>query len=534
MFYFCVKKIKGLILSLLLLALLIGCAGLEKGVYQPLTPDAFPTVKIKDGKFYSRDKTIRISGKNVNIRGKIEWANYEPDDHLVLMNVALWNKNSGKEKVTLCVDLNKKKTIWASYSNPRNGVIFPEYYLLEFSDSKKLISRKSGTVVAEYPPKAHVLVKRNMWLETETDTLGTTHYVAKDLLTGQTLWTSALPGGSDWATWDGDKLYQVGNGLTCLDYSNGKTWSIESPTSATEGELKAVLLNTLSLTLAAMGGGYATLHGPDRISMLSSRPLIQDDRIYFAAMKNLYCVDKNSGKIIWHTQLDVEPSKVLIRLFGNNLLLFYTGIRLKNGAPSDNGFAKVLLVSTKDGHPLNEFEPEKNHTISDTVLTGNSIYLLSKEKVYLLDNNLRFISEITGEQYGDFWSFMGPYKSHLLIRSSKGILCLKLNPLKINWWKELPEAPKAYGYEELQKVNQIKSKMKFSFYFTDDAIWIYNPSDYTCLRLEDGKPLLTVPIVKDSQTSYINKGYLTFYHPGRWALLKLDLIRDESVGAKNE
>ena len=539
-YFFQFKKI-GLTL---LFVYLTGCSTVRKSIFLELSLENYPEISMENVYTFSADSTLYIQGNNIHMPGKIRWINFDSSRRHLLENYDPWDTPSGRGLVTLCYRLQDEKIVWASQSNPYYGLIFPDYFELWFSDGKKLISRKTGMIFAEYPRHSVIMPKRRLWIQTQTDSTGK-HLVAKSLTGGEIKWQAKLTGGGDWSLFDGDKKYSVGNGLYCLDYSNGNTWSLNASTSTTEGHLKAALLSVLSITAAAMGGGYATMKGPDHITGLSSAPFILNNSIYFIAKDYLYSVNKKDGTLIRKTHLKVPPSQAALCKADSNLLVIYNGWRYKNNALANAGKSAAFIVSRQDSLVLSSFETEIDQPIIDYFYTKNKIYLLSIDKVYILDQKLRLSSELSSESYGRFLKIFSPDSMTIYIRTTRGILSLAQVPFQIKWWRKLAEIRvdpsvnrrgvrskytfvdgklivRAGSWQDL--LTTLLARKRFTdYYFYKDFVWIQTTKGMTCLRKGDGFSVMELTFSQNGSPLLIHNGLLRYFHEGKIILWSLNL-----------
>ncbi|MEI7663543.1 MAG: PQQ-binding-like beta-propeller repeat protein [Bacteroidota bacterium] len=376
------KTLNKLILSGLLF-LLFSCAGLPPHIVQPLT-NPVDILSVPTGLENSMKRGTRLQGTKYVVPFDI--VNYLIDKNK--MQICLIVKDHEKTRdpqyILINYDLNKNHVLWARKTYV-SEIKYKDNELLVkgFRKSWKSfgIDRLTGDVKWQNENGWSTPLKDNVAVFSYP---GFSNVKGLDANTNQTLWTrSKVKNEFGWLSYMivGDDLLAVIDGLHKFNIKTGEGWSIELKTGKYDNA-KAIGLNIAS---GLLGGGYIP---PDKITGLASNLLMKNDRVYLSASRDLFCIDFQTGKEMWHTKLDERKTGEAV-LFSDHdkLILINKGNSYRNGNYQKYGQPSIGIYDILTGEQVSFSEMDVASPIKNVYNTkGDGFYLLTAENLLFYDN----------------------------------------------------------------------------------------------------------------------------------------------------
>lgn len=470
----------------ILLFLLGGCTS-NKFTFQLIKPTQ--EFSPKTSEYVSSDSSISVDELEFTFPGTINETEYEADIQSIFIS---YKPKKGKNEYVL-YDLNENKIQWMGKGNPYISIFSNDEILLEKGKDRKLYDASNGNFIRDAEGYLYFLGDGRALI------LSPKKFALIDVRSGNEIWQK--PGmdweGYRWELWDGDWIYVIAKGLNAFKLEDGDGWNYLASTShAAHG--KEIARQAALSCLAAIGGGYNTSsYHAELTHNVCTYPLPTENEVFFAARKNIYSFQKQTGNVIWETEIDEELGSMdLYKLSNDDLALVgdgwkYVDFVIKKATPPS-----IRLFDWGTGDLLAKFELEKSDLTFDFEESPNGFLLLTSDKLYQVDKDLELLGILeSDEQYGQFVNILSSADT-LVVRTSLGLLAVSANSLQKLWFVSLGNLP----------VNEPKDKWKIPLYvrnyinerstFIDNLYWTPTPNGLVAIDLEQqGKKVIEIPLL---------------------------------------
>ena len=356
--------------------LVVGCASIPNTIHpysEPL-PVKIETVGIQNS----------LNEDNQIFAGKYEFPFIVRDIAVDTTEMkALVRIKKPKEKPTkvpsilVYYDLVAKKILWTKRSYAWNPVFLDNKVLIKTYGKLFALDKKTGELIWERAA-GHIYYnhKRNIGI--------TGLLTAFDLDTGKDIWKRDLESqfGSDEIVMENDTLIIAMDGLHAFDLGNGNGWDIDMSTGK-KNEAAAAAKTVGLYALGALTGNVVVGRvKANEFSGMTSNVLICDDHIFFAAKENLVCVERETGKEIWRTNLPEKKSaKSILLEDGNNIVLANKSYCYKNKEFYRYGIPYIAKFDKLSGKQLFSEPIDTKSYIQDINLTENGYYVITENEL---------------------------------------------------------------------------------------------------------------------------------------------------------
>jgi hypothetical protein len=333
-------------------------------------------------------------------------------------------------------DLQQDRFLWGGDGNAQAGTLTGNIAVLNSLRSSELYDAESGALIRDSEPGLQIVKRPG---EDVALCLTKDSFSRLDLATGKRVWSKT------WKGWHGycdsrvldDQVFVVGDGLQVQRIEDGTGWTLAASTYHS-GEAEALAKDVAATVLFAMVGGMYIGHSQAKVTHnLSSLALVRGDRVYYAATKQMYCVDRETGTVLWQAELPHELGSMTLYNAGPNVALVGTGWKYVNFAKVHAWPPCIQLFEAMSGDTAGRFEAEKSEVFSDFRWADSACYFLTPSRLYRLgsDLTLKGARECTPEQ-GQFVRFMKA-ANPLAVRTTKGVLGLETSSLDVMWYRDL-------------------------------------------------------------------------------------------------
>lgn len=483
--------LQNLLILILLSAWLSNCAT-NKFAFELVQPtqDFSP----KTIEFISPDSQVSVTGLEFTFPSEVNQAEYDPHSQSLLVS---FSPKKGKNDYVLC-DLENRKARWMAKGNPEIGVFSNNDIILRKGTAGKIYDATDGSYIRERDDYLYVLGDGKALI------LSPKKFALIEMRSGDELWQRQ---GSDWKgfRWElntGEWMYIVAEGLHAFRVESGDGWDFSTSTShAAHG--KEMARQAALTCLAALGGGYnTTRYHAELTHNVCSFPLPKEDWVFFAARKKVFCFNRETGEVIWETEIDEEIgamdiygiSSDRIALVGNGWK--FVDFVLKKAKPPS-----VRIFNAQTGELTGKFELEDSDPTMDFEETETGYLLLTPDKLYHLDQDLEPVGILgTTANYGVFLQILSK-KESVIIRTSLGILAVSPASLEQQWFVSLGllpvETPKA-GADQWKAPIYIKNYVRDRSRYEQRIYWTPIRGGLAGIDLKNGgKTVMEIPLSSD-------------------------------------
>ena len=324
--------------------------------------------------------------------------------------------------------------------------------------------------------------------------------VRLDFATNAELWRRELP----WmnrasAAWlDSGSLRIIGDGLASLDPRDGTGWEYEISTRRSDLVSRAAT-NVLTVAMGLTAGALIMpLYWGARLDGLASRPLIQPERITFAADTMVVALRRDSGKPLWVKRLGAEsfqeirergaapalrpqgpelPGHLLVRDGGLSLAVVTLGV-----APDGDRWWRadppsIALLDPATGETRARTLVAGASFVSDYQHTPSGHLIMTPQKLLLYDDKLKLLRTIPPPVGTRVFTAFEPDPRRFLLRTNAGLLEMTLDSLTVRWERRLGGGVTAgYGQQP------------------DSNSWWSGRTGLRCIPTDDTRTLLTAAL----------------------------------------
>ncbi|NQU05030.1 MAG: hypothetical protein HQ568_02975 [Calditrichaeota bacterium] len=582
---------------------MVGC-GTPRIQYfiKPLEDISRVTVSTRPVELFSADKSISVKGLWLEAPDTIDWVDFDSDYRKAFLRYSLSSSYKNGNEIIVAFDLKENKVIWAKKSNAKSGWITDDYLGINLGSIYHLSFQTGDTIAYDYKFNTGVWLEKGNFriisvsnafeiAEARAGKAGSeaaanltaaltgqrstySSYssstitipdpkqtlIAMDITSGDTIWTRAvfLADEPSWHCSNENNYYIVARGLEMVDINSGEGWFVTGNEFAgregmtlVEEKFASYVIKTIAESINKMQQQKFNGSGEHLILNYStgqcSSPIFKENLVYFHQNNFLTCCAESSGTIKWKTPLEKTPGKVSIRFAGSNILIIYHGWKFfyKYGTRvAYSGQPQVILLDKDTGEVIMSYFTDKKHAIYDCLITEQSIFLLSINKIYQFNHNLQLLAEIPNIGYGDFIRFMIEPDNTVLIRSTEGVLALTEMPIGVKWWLKLnlmninPKHARGtihdfwqsdvYHFIDGEKITFagrptpwkefVKTKIAQNYYtafhFSKNYLWLQTLDSYVCIDYEKGEKVLRIPVFNHS-TAFLQPSGWFHYTNGR-------------------
>lgn len=396
------------------------------------------------------ESNYRLVGKEYQFSHLFEQMNYSPRWDLVSLN---FGKNKKSATYTL-LDLENDTFRWSKNGLHQFRVLHQDYGLLDLKGNNYLIDLETGGILRKIFRKNLVVVDDTVALH-----LGQ-RFEMVDLKTGQLRWSR--PGAKSFEGWmsdqfDHDWMYVVAGGLHGFKINSGGGWyePVKTDYDATKGggTVANIFLGALMVAdIALGGGGEVPFIRKKRVHNIHTKPLIEEDQLFFANRQNLQSRNKYTGSLIWEQELPEELDMAELKKWRKDeLLLVSKGYRYISNFPELNKQASFYRINQQTGAIDFEGYLDKGDIVINYATNDEFVYVLGLEKIYQLDIHLQKLGAFevppnyghplrvvswSSSMYEDFLKTETP-DLPVIIRTSTGLLALHPVTFEELWFKSL-------------------------------------------------------------------------------------------------
>jgi outer membrane protein assembly factor BamB len=278
-------------------------------------------------------------------------------------------------------DLIDNKVLWTKRSYAWNP---------QFLDNKIIMSG-GGKILAANKRTGDMVWERTgayRYINQEKNIAITGLLTAINLDTGADIWHRDIESQFGWdeIKIDDESLIASIDGLHTFDFRDGTGWDIDMSTGKKD-ELGAAAKNigvgVLSGLSMAMGGGPVTgTIKANEFSGMVSNIFTCDGHIFFAAKDNLVCVEKETGKEIWRTNLpQKKTAKSVLLEDGESVVLANKSYCLKNGEFFRYGTPYIAKFDKTTGEQIFSEDLDTKLYIQDVQLTERGYYVITENEL---------------------------------------------------------------------------------------------------------------------------------------------------------
>lgn len=381
--------------------------------------------------FTIQEKTIGktyLNNKDIKVKDYCFLSNVEHFDIDSINNYALIQlRNTTKDGKTLksdgsflLFDLNKDSILWEKemdYS-AESLYLYDSFLVHTKEKTINILNKRSGeTLYGLDNTLYYISPDKNIALAYKTSLPLSSNIVeAIDIKTGTTLWQREIGRENGWDNikkLNDSILVIYSDAIYTVNLRDGKGMDFTSKT-VEKKYTKAILMGTLSLTLAILTGSYdIDIDEPERINYLQSDILLDSAYFFYASKENLYKLHKD-GTIIWTKKFKKKKiSRSTLFKKDSVLYMINNGYALKEGETLDYGtpFLAAFNSNTGDEIFFNIFNEKKRNkeSVTDYKVEGKEIIILFKQSIsrYSLDNgDLLIERNFKNKEYGEIVSFI--------------------------------------------------------------------------------------------------------------------------------
>ena len=294
------------------------------------------------------------------------------------------NVNGKLQGIITQYDLNTGKVSWSSRENYKNLRLFQtdKQLILSNSEQSRFINSKTNSSFDTKHQVYFVSQKNNIALGYKTDLYKTDYYLEGiNLTNGNILWKTKVPRNFGWNEvlyLNDTTLLIASDGLHSVNLANGGGWHYAATTGQKNYNAGKTAGN-IGMGLLLIFGGFGYFYiGENLLYNVNSNVLIDNDFIYFASMKEIVKIDKNSGNIIWKKDLPKKEASNSLLFEKDNLIVMI-----------NQGFANFDDTTIPYGKPFFAAFNKETGEQKYFSYTNNSYYLVD---IYITDDNNNFFS----------------------------------------------------------------------------------------------------------------------------------------------
>ena len=532
------------LLLLAYLGLLTNCAPTLE--LQSLHPK--PSISVEDIKRFSTDSTYVLTGKKYEFPRHVNHVEYRPE----WSQLGVQFLSEQRDYAYAVYDLQQEKLNWVNKGNYELSLLQKDISLVRNADKQVLLDAKSGLPLRWVDQQELVAIGDSVILDLRE------RFARIDPQTGRILWSRN--GEKRYEGWlsdalDGDWMYVIANGLHGFNLETGEGWYQAAQTDYDASRGKRAIANSIMVglnILSIAAGGYGDefpFFGPQRAHNIHAKPIFDGNDLYFADRKQIYCLHKTTGELFWNQSLadELGVSK-LEKLSSSNLLLIGQGYRNVNYGMEKDKVAVLFLCDVEDGQVIIRRELSKGEVINDHAVNDAYLYLLTTDKLYRYDHELRRaqVAQVPSE-YGPpmrviSWS-SSRYDADLqtdipdfplVIRTLYGVVAYHPVTLEELWYQRLGnpvrEMPSSVDFQKWQRPLLLKESDSWRSWVdeTTETFWFAHANTITGLDLlNDGKKIAEYELDGDNFW-YVGDGKLVLFDNRNVQILQLRAISPEN------
>jgi outer membrane protein assembly factor BamB len=476
----------------------------------------------------SADSALSVEGIQITLPGKVLDYAYHHPSRKILVSCA----QGARDREFILYDLAKHEVQWVIKSNAAINTLQEKVAILDYlGDSRgpRILDAADGHFLREGGLGFWTTSHEDMALILTKD-----KYACVDLLTGQELWQR--PGsecdGYRWArTADTNWVYVVANGLQAFQVDNGKGWSFETSTSS-KAVGKEVAKHAGLAILGALTGTIPTADwDPDLTHNLCSYPVTINGRVYFAARDNVYCFERQTGKVLWQTKLVNEPGSLLVSDFGPYLAVIGEGWKYRNYNVHKALTPSLILFDLDSGERVAQFATDSSDVVLDFRWTEDAAYFLTSTRLYHLDHKLAILSAIERTpEWGPLVRILAAEDGRLTIRTFTGVAALDGSSLEVLWHKKLGsdkinrEPGSNTKWKEGAKALMVRSADGRGFWRQNDLAWFAGGKGLTAVNLKQSGAIAMEIAFTGKDFNVTDEGILFITEESRLSLIDLNKL----------
>jgi len=481
------------LVSALSLLILFGCAGQKFKLKQI---DSTPEIMTEDLSIQI-DDSLSLSGFDLTVNGYLKEFDYESKIDKLLFSYGP-QKDKSDLKTFVMYDLNSREIDWIQEGNPYVHIMNED--IIQFikgatinlydTEDGNFLRKSEGGLYLSGDGVAYVLARKK--------------FSRIDIYTGEKLWERK---GYDWEghreefTYE-DWMYIVADGLHAFKIESGEGWDMEV-SNWYKDHLKEMAKQCGLAFLGALSGGVNTSqYRPDIYHNLNSNILVIGDNIYFAARKNVYCIDRFSGMIVWQQELPEELGSMWIdKISDDKIALTGQGWKYLNFVMTKALPPSFTILDITSGEIHAQFKSEEYDFVLDSDFTQDDKYFLTSKCLYTFDSEYNLTVQLDKtEKYGYMLRLVDT-ESALVLRTENGVVSLNKNSLEENWFSDL-------GGLHFENKNILKDKWTYPYilssfenrrsWSSDILDWFPSLEGVTALDIyNNGQTVKEIPISGD-------------------------------------
>jgi len=511
----------------LIAGLLTSCAA----TFNMTTVDKLPQVAVTPSLAVSADSTQRLEGTHLTLPGKVlEYAYHHPTRKILIRYM-----KGAKQSEFVLYDLAQQRAQWAVKSNAVISTLKETAAILHFQGPKVLDAR-DGRFLRDGEPGFWTTSRENVALSLTKD-----KYAGVNLLTGGELWQRA---GNDcegyrWAMTDSAWVYVVANGVQAFQLANGEGWAFTTSTSS-KAVGKEVGKHVALGILGALTGTIPTAGwDPDLTHNLCSYPLVNNDRVYFAARDNVYCFEQKTGKVLWQTKLPQEPGTLIVAMAGPYVAVIGEGWKYRDYRIIKALPPMLALFDRNSGEPAGQFSTDTSDVFMDFNWQEKDAYFLTSKRLYHLDHQLKVMGMREAENgWGQFVRLLDSEKS-VIARTANGIATIEANSLETIGHKKLGSEKLNVKFETDPKWREgvtalvIKTNERQGKWRQQDIEWLVSDKGLSAVDFaEAAKVMMEVPFAGRNFKVH-DDGVLITFDEKQLAVVDLSAVKKLSQDMSN-
>ena len=310
-------------------------------------------------------------------------------------------------------------TVKLQKTNPKNDVIKPTGYLLLYDINKNLFKgmreinyltdslfKCNSGFVHSMPDKSNYRsfitdgksysIKNNIVYIGQKSDLGLGyHTLAMNeisntlegvrLTDGKVLWERELArvfGWNDVFYLNDSVLMVVASGLHAINVNNGKGWSYYTKTGIPD--IKKQLTDLIvRFSYSYFTGMFLEPTDQTVTSGLVSNVVIDENKIYFAAVGKVVCLDNRSGRVLWiYKYPEKLSSKSKLFIQDGKLILINSGLAKTSSGPVLFGKPFISAIEPETGKGIYLYYPENGTSkLLDYRIVGKRMFVLSDQSI---------------------------------------------------------------------------------------------------------------------------------------------------------
>ncbi len=245
-----------------------------------------------------------------------------------------------------------------------------------------------------------------------------------DLKNGTVIWKRELNreyGWNDVFYVNDSTMIVVAAGLHAVNINNGSGWDYNTITGKKD-YTETVVTNAVGVIAGILTGTGVIATGHNLVRDIVSNRLIDSSHIYFASKEHLAKVDKQTGKVIWESQLPSDlTSKSSIFMNDSLVLMVNKGFAFMGQRQLDFGKPFIAAFDNQTGkQKYLSIINEKKDPILGFHILNKEYYLVFKNRIakYSLETgNLIKEMSFPEEEHGELKNFIG---NHVYLTNESG------------------------------------------------------------------------------------------------------------------